>query len=155
MTQFQTVQIQGKGLFNAKMTLTLTDKWLIVRDRLGGEVMRLSPSQANMRVVAMGYEFLFWAIALFLLGLISLGVVVAAISGSGATFFQIFIFFLTSFLTSVLLILCGAFFWRMRNWRKLFLTPDVTMYYLVKPAEVPKLYQLMEMVENWTASKGR
>ena len=29
------------------------------------------------------------------------------------------------------------------------------MYYLVKPAEVPKLYQLMEMVENWTASKGR
>ena len=43
----------------------------------------------------------------------------------------------------------------MNSCRKLFLTPDVTMYYLVKPAEVPKLYQLMEMVENWTASKGR
>ena len=153
MTQFQTVTIQGKGLFSKNMTLTLTDKWLIVRDRLGGEVMRLSPSQANMRVVAMGYEFLFWAIALFLLGLISLGlgVVVAAISCSGATFFQIFI----SFLTSVLLIRSGAFFWRMRNWRKLFLTPDVTQFFFVKSTEVPKLYQLMEMVENWTASKGR
>lgn len=149
MTQFQTVTIQGKGLFSKNMTLTLTDKWLIVRDRLGGEVMRLSPSQANMRVVAMGYEFLFWAIALFLLGLISLGVVVAAISGSGATFFQIFI----SFLTSVLLIRSGAFFWRMRNCRKLFLTPDVTQFFLVKPAEVSKLFQMMEMVENWTASK--
>ena len=52
MPQFQTVTIQGKGLFSKNMTLTLTDKWLIVKDSFGGEVMRLSPSQANMRVEA-------------------------------------------------------------------------------------------------------
>ena len=83
MTQFQTVQIQGKGLFSKKMTLTLTDKWLIVRDRFGGEMMRLSPSQANMRVVSMGYCFLFIAIFSFLIGLISMGVAVAATIGLG------------------------------------------------------------------------
>lgn len=149
MTQFQTVQLRGKGFFNAKMTLTLTDKWLIVRDRLGGEMMRLSPSQANMRVVSMGYSFLFMAIFSFLFGLISMGVAVASIIVSGGDLFVSF----PLFVTSVLLILCGVSSWRIRNCRKLFLTPDVTQFFLVKPAEVSKLFQMMEMVENWTASK--
>lgn len=151
MTQFQTVQIQGKGLFSKKMTLTLTDKWLIVRDRFGGEMMRLSPSQANMRVVSMGYSFLFMAIFFFLFCLISMGVAVALIIVSGGDLFVNFLLFVVS----VLLILCGVSFWRMRNCRQLFLTPDVTQFFFVKSEEVPKLFQMMEMVENWTASKGR
>lgn len=149
MTQFQTVQIQGKGLFSKKMTLTLTDKWLIVRDRFGGEMMRLSPSQANMRVVSMGYSFLFIAIFSFLIGLISMGVAVAATIGLGGALSGVL------FLLGVVLIFSGVSFWRMRNCRQLFLTPDVTQFFLVKPAEVPKLFQMMEMVENWSANKER
>ena len=149
MTQFQTVQIQGKGLFSKKMTLTLTDKWLIVRDRFGGEMMRLSPSQANMRVVSMGYCFLFIAIFSFLIGLISMGVAVAATIGLGGALSGVL------FLLGVVLIFSGVSSWRMRNCRQHFLTPDVTQFFLVKPEEVPKLYQLMEMVENWTANKER
>ena len=149
MTQFQTVQFQGKGLFSKKMTLTLTDKWLIVRDRFGGEMMRLSPSQANMRVVSMGYCFLFIAIFSFLIGLISMGVAVAATIGLGGALSGVL------FLLGVVLIFSGVSSWRMRNCRQLFLTPDVTQFFFVKSEEVPKLFQMMEMVENWTSSKER
>lgn len=136
------------------MTLTLTDKWLIVKDSFGGEMMRLSPSQANMRVVSMGYSFLFIAIFSFLIGLISMGVAamgvaVAATIGLGGALSGVL------FLLGVVLIFSGVSFWRMRNCRQLFLTPDVTQFFLVKPAEVPKLFQMMEMVENWTANKER
>lgn len=150
MTQFQTVTIQGIGLFSKNMTLTLTDKWLIVRDRLGGEVMRLSPSQANMRVVAMECSFLLAAITCFIVALATLGLAIVAIAGLGD-----FIFGICPLLMCVVSIYTGISTWRMRNWRKLFLTPDVTQFFFVKSEEVPKLFQMMEMVENWTASKGR
>lgn len=148
MTQFQTVQIQGKGLFSKKMTLTLTDKWLIVRDRFGGEMMRLSPSQANMRVVAMGCNFLLAAIASFILALATLGLAIVAIAEFGD-----FIFGICPLLMCVVSIYTGISAWRMRNCRQLFLTPDVTQFFFVKSEEVPKLFQMMEMVENWTANK--
>lgn len=148
MTQFQTVQLRGKGFFNAKMTLTLTDKWLIVKDRFGGEVMRLSPSQANMRVVAMGCNFLLAAIASFILALVTLGLAIVAIAEFGD-----FIFGICPLLMCVVSIYTGISAWRMRNCRQLFLTPDVTQFFFVKSEEVPKLFQLMEMVENWTANK--
>lgn len=150
MTQFQTVTIQGIGLFSKNMTLTLTDKWLIVRDRLGGEVMRLSPSQANMRVVAMGCSFLLAAIACFIFALVTLGLAIVAIVGLGD-----FIFGICPLLMCVASIYAGVSAWAKRNWRKLFLTPDVTQFFLVKSEEVPKLFQLMEMVENWTSNKER
>ena len=147
MPQFQTVTIQGKGLFSKNMTLTLTDKWLIVKDSFGGEVMRLSSSQANMRVEAWGSGILLVSFICFLLGLFMVSSTLFMTMESGAL----------SPLSLLGAILIVAGFWRLAKskYRKLYLVVGCGQFFLVKPEEVPKLYQLMEMVENWTANKER
>lgn len=143
MTQFPTVTIQGKALLCSKRTLTLTDKWLIVKNQRGNEEMRLSPSQANIRVVNRGYGPIINAITFFLSGVLL--VWCAFIDDASA--------FLAPF-GGVLIGLAINFCARCK-WSKLYLTGDILQFYFVKPAELPKLYQIMEAVENWTASKGR
>ena len=51
--------------------LSLTSKWLFVKDAKGNELMRLAPSQSNMRIVAQT-TFLTRAIIGFLFAFIGL-----------------------------------------------------------------------------------
>lgn len=140
-------------------TLSLTSKWLFVKDEFGNEIMRLAPSQSNMRVVAQGCLTTARAIALYFLAFIGLIFTVIGVCGlvSGDNSGE-----------AVGLVVCpvgllmlivggwgGHFFWKKRHDRLLFLTTDNSLSYLVKTKDLPELYALMEMVENWDGSNDR
>ena len=58
----------------------------------------------------------------------------------------------------LLLIVCGWFgniLWKSRKNRLLFLTTDNNLFYGVTEKELPELYALMEMVENWDGSNNQ
>ena len=101
-----------------------------------------------MRVVNMGYDTIITAISCILLGVL-------------------FIWFLIKDNDSALLVSLGyglISYWLMffgilfsvrGKWSRLYLTGGILKFYFVKPLELPKLYQIMEAVENWTSNKER
>lgn len=146
---FKTVRL------NDGQTLSLTSKWLFVKDVMGKEVMRLAPSQSNMRVVAQGCQpaakaigfFCGAALSLVLTILCLVGMLTDASAGASAGICM-FIFLLMT----VLCAWAGRIAWKRRHDRVVFLTTDNQLFYHVRVEDLPDLFELMEMIENWDGS---
>ena len=138
--------------------LSLTSKWLFVKDAKGNELMRLAPSQSNMRIVAQT-TFLTRAIIGFLFAFIGLIFVIIGIcvqaSGDKSGVSVGTIIFPIGLFTAIGGGILGSSAWERRNDRVLFITTDNNMFYYVRTENLPELYALMEMVENWDGSNNQ
>lgn len=146
-------------VLNDGQTLSLTSKWLFVKDAQGNEVMRLAPSQSNMRVVAQGCQPAARAIGCYFLAFIGLVFAILGVAGlvSGDPSGEM-VGYVACPIGLLLLIVCGWFgniLWKSRKNRLLFLTTDNNLFYEVTEKELPELYALMEMVENWDGSNNQ
>ena len=152
-----TAPLKSVRLCDGQM-LTLTSKWLFVKDAQGDEVMRLAPSQSNMRIVAQttfltraikGFSFAFLGLIFFIIGIFGLASGDESGTSVGSIVFPIGLF------TAIGGGILGSSAWERRNDRVLFITTDNNMFYYVRTENLPELYALMEMVENWDGSNNR
>lgn len=146
-------------VLNDGQTLSLTSKWLFVKDAQGNEVMRLAPSQSNMRVVAQGCQPAARAIGCYFLAFIGLIFVIIGICGlasgdeSGSSVGSIVL--PMGLFTAIGGAILGSSAWARRNDRLLYITTDNNLFYYVRTEDLPELYALMEMVENWDGSNNQ
>lgn len=143
-------------VLNGGQTLSLTSKWLFVKDAQGNEVMRLAPSQSNMRVVAQnisltraGKGFLFAFIGLIFVIIGICGLASGDESGTSEIVLSMGLF------TAIGGAILGSSAWARRNDRLLYITTDNNLFYYVRTEDLPELYALMEMVENWDGSNNQ
>ena len=145
-------------VLNDGQTLSLTSKWLFVKDAQGNEVMRLAPSQSNMRVVAQTI-FLTHASKGCLFAFIGLIFVIIGICGlaSGDESGTSSIVLTMGLFTAIGGAILGSYGWARRNDRLflLYITTDNNLFYYVRTEDLPELYALMEMVENWDGSNNQ
>lgn len=145
-------------VLNDGQTLSLTSKWLFVKDAQGNEVMRLAPSQSNMRVVeptifltraGQGCLFAFIGLIFFIIGICGLASGDESGTSVGSIVLPMGLF------TAIGGAILGSSAWARRNDRLLYITTDNNLFYYVRTEELPELYALMEMVENWDGSNNQ
>ncbi len=156
ITNASTAPFKSVPLNNGQ-TLSLTSKWLFVKDMFGNEIMRLAPSQSNMRVVAQRWQATARAIVCFFGAFIGLIFTLYGMGNlaSGDKSDETCVICYMGFVMLTVFGLGGYYFWKKRHDRLLFLTTDNSLSYLVKTKDLPELYALMEMVENWDGSNDR